>query len=288
MLTCQPDPLLLPHRQLYELSLDRQVTIYDIVRAQALLQVYVLSDNIPPMHTFTWQELQEGGVGRDADQAYAQALPDQALQVPGIAIQRATRRGIETFVIDGNHRAARCLALRRPFSVYVLSPEEATLTQRVIPQVGHPSSCAWCERAQDMDTQRTLAVDGVMYTWSVDLAEMLLQLCRQRGYLTQLSRRPSELARIRWDTLVDQRHCTHLPDSMATIPGIGVTVLTAHGPDVLLIDGYHRAAHALHQGRTFLANVLPYPASMAAILATNNRLHYGSGWSGAVPPQRVN
>ncbi len=116
-----------------------------------------------------------------------------------------------------------------------------------------------------------LPIDGrEIYTFSMTEPESELSwdIARAQELLTQRPRRPKKLDPVeladwlRSRVTVTPRHLDHIPVEKRELPGIFVVITVAPGPGApmsdfgMLIDGSHRAALALRDGRDFYAYLL--------------------------------
>lgn len=116
-----------------------------------------------------------------------------------------------------------------------------------------------------------LPIDGrEIYTLSMTGpdSELSSDIARAQELLTLLPRTPKKLDRVdladwlRSRVTITPRHLDHIPVAKRGVPGIFVVISVAARPDApmfdfgILIDGSHRAALALRDGRDFFAYLL--------------------------------
>jgi hypothetical protein len=116
-----------------------------------------------------------------------------------------------------------------------------------------------------------LPIDGrEIYTFSMTGpdSEPSWDIARAQEMLTQRPRPPKKLDPVdladwlRSRVTITPRHLDHIPVAKRVLPGIFVVITVAARPDApmfdfgILIDGSHRAALALREGRDFFAYLL--------------------------------
>jgi hypothetical protein len=116
-----------------------------------------------------------------------------------------------------------------------------------------------------------LALDGhEVYSFSMTSpdSELSWDIARARELLTQRPRKPKKLDPVELADWLASRvtitpsHLDHIPAGKRGLPGIFVVITVAAKPDApmfdfgILIDGSHRAALALRDGRDFSAYLL--------------------------------
>jgi hypothetical protein len=109
-----------------------------------------------------------------------------------------------------------------------------------------------------------------IYTFSMTGpdSELSWDIARAQELLTLRPRQPKKLDPVdladwlRSRVTITPRHLDHIPVAKRGVPGIFVVITVAAGPDApmsdfgILIDGSHRAALALRDGRDFFAYLL--------------------------------
>lgn len=275
----------IPYRwQWFALTVDGRTRNYLIPCAHALLRAKELSGYKPQTVTLNWHDLQSVVSINSIDPDHVAHLPADTLSLPGLAVQIPTVGGIRTYIIDGSHRAARCLQERKDFQVILFDDEEAAAIELPPPHSIDPAcivpNCPMCQRliapqtSYQQDALTYIAPD-TSYLWYMPFAEMLLRFLKLRGYDDSPRMiTPHELAQAPWLDRVSPAHVAHIPFDALSKPGIVAFVDTPYGYDAVLIDGRHRAARCLQEGIPFPVVTLPLPSSQAAILAINGVYQY--------------
>ncbi len=178
-------------------------------------------------------------------------------------------------LIDGSHRAARCLRDQLPFHIYVLSLSEGLLCQQTelvrmyLAVHEHQATlskdqssslfdanCAECQQKQRLPRVFTFERnDGQVFTWAIDLA---IKFCGD-GRVPF----PVPLQDLETILAVNEINPAHLEHVDPNIPGIACTCDANDGcPLLVLIDGSHRAAQCLKERRPFLVYLLTEEESL--------------------------
>ena len=192
--------------------------------------------------------------------------------IPGIAcvMEYAEDRRPVICLIDGCHRAARCLRDNVPFYIYTLTEQEGLLCQQTdmvrmylavhehqaklntgdsSPALFDPN-CHECQEKRRLPKVFTFErTDGQVFGWAIDLA---IEICSDGR--TPLPVPLGDLETILGVNQIDETHLDHVDPS---IPGIACACGEIAGhPLLVLIDGAHRAARCLKERRPFLVYIL--------------------------------
>jgi hypothetical protein len=125
---------------------------------------------------------------------------------------------------------------------------------------GHVGGELALPTGREVYTFTFLTPDGpAELTWNIDAARRLLA---ERPRQPRLLNPQSLLAWLRRYVSITEQHLDHLPGDILDEPGIMVVIDTAEVPGAplrefaILIDGSHRAARAVRDGRCFRACLL--------------------------------
>jgi hypothetical protein len=145
-----------------------------------------------------------------------------------------------------------------------------SISQVILPGIG--PVCPECYSRGHVGGGLALPLGGEVYTftfltpegpaeltWDIDAARRLLA---ERPREPRLLNPHSLLAWLRRYVTITEQHLDHLPDDVLDEPGIMAIIETAEAPGAplrafaILIDGSHRAARAVRDGRRFRAYLL--------------------------------
>lgn len=178
-------------------------------------------------------------------------------------------------LIDGSHRAARCLRDKIPFYICMLTKQEGLLCQQTelvqmylavrehrdsVKTVESPSlfdaNCPECQQKRQLPRIFTFErSDGQVFAWAIDLA---IKFCSDGRMPFPVPMQ--DLGTILGVNEINQGHLEHVDPR---IPGIACTCGAINGCALLvLIDGSHRAARCLKERRPFLVYTLTEEESL--------------------------
>jgi hypothetical protein len=144
------------------------------------------------------------------------------------------------------------------------------ISQVILPGIG--PVCPECFSRGHVGGRLALPAGGELYTFTFltpdGPAELSWNIEAARRLLAERPREPRQLntlsllAWLRRHVTITEQHLDHLPDDVLEEPGIMVVIETAEAPGAplrefaILIDGSHRAARAVRDGRRYRAYLL--------------------------------
>ncbi|NNJ13391.1 hypothetical protein EKD04_023990 [Chloroflexales bacterium ZM16-3] len=142
--------------------------------------------------------------------------------------------------------------------------------------------CEHCARREHPDFRQRwqdfgrVTDDGRFFVWSIPLAQAIIRLrAAYRQPVEMRTLTPDELQDVIRVHEINPEHIKHLPATATEEPGIAVTLLASkHVSEIYIIDGSHRAARCLAEGRPFRVYVLNRTESEIALLQVGGEVRY--------------